>query len=191
MTLHLLPLDEVAPEPWRNGGGLTRPLLTWPSGTDWLLRVSVADIGRDGPFSAFGGCWRAFAVLEGAGVRLRFGEQWQALDTGTPPLVFDGALAPECRLVDGPTRDLNLVLAQSAGQPCIAWAPTRSLQPGARWRAVYSHGPALLLRPGAEAVVLAGPTLAWSDDDPLPWQLAGARAPAYWLALDPPDGAPA
>jgi environmental stress-induced protein Ves len=38
-----------------------------------VLRISVAEITRDGPFSAFAGVQRWFAVLEGAGVMLRAG----------------------------------------------------------------------------------------------------------------------
>ena len=47
--------DDVAPTPWRNGGGRTRELLAWPHVADWKVRVSIADIDRDGPFSAFPG----------------------------------------------------------------------------------------------------------------------------------------
>ena len=44
----------MLPQPWRNGGGRTRELLVWPAGdglggtTDWQLRVSVADITKNG-----------------------------------------------------------------------------------------------------------------------------------------------
>lgn len=54
--------------PWRNGGGQTRELLTWPAGSapdQWQLRISRADIDYDGPFSAFPGVQRWFAVLKG------------------------------------------------------------------------------------------------------------------------------
>ena len=53
MTLHRVRFDDLPPQPWRNGGGVTRALLTWPHADDWAVRVSVADITRDGPFSAF------------------------------------------------------------------------------------------------------------------------------------------
>ena len=61
---------DTAPQAWRNGGGSTRELLAWPAGADWRVRVSVAEIGADGPFSAFDGVERWFAVLSGAGVVL-------------------------------------------------------------------------------------------------------------------------
>ena len=63
-------LAEIAPQPWRNGGGLTRELLAWPDAEAWQCRLSVADITRAGPFSAFPGVTRWFAVLEGEGVVL-------------------------------------------------------------------------------------------------------------------------
>jgi environmental stress-induced protein Ves len=53
--------------PWKNGGGVTRELLAWPGGGDWQVRISVAEIEADGPFSSFPGsiagsrCWRAAA----------------------------------------------------------------------------------------------------------------------------------
>ena len=64
-------LADCPPQPWRNGGGVTRELLAWPQAADWRLRVSVADIERDGPFSPFPGVDRWFAVIEGDGVELR------------------------------------------------------------------------------------------------------------------------
>ncbi|MFG5407966.1 HutD family protein [Piscinibacter sakaiensis] len=39
-------------QPWRNGGGHTRELWTWPADGPWQARLSVADIAADGPFSA-------------------------------------------------------------------------------------------------------------------------------------------
>lgn len=134
--------DRVAPTPWKNGGGRTRELLRWPEGSDWRLRVSLADIDADGPFSAFPGVARWFVVLEGEGVELHFGDRRRVLRPGDAPLPFDGATAPGCRLLDGPTRDLNLMLqgldgeliAARAGDPAPSWplraffeAPTRRL----------------------------------------------------------------
>ena len=55
MTLNVVRLEDAAPQAWRNGGGVTRELLTWPNADDWIVRLSVADIEKDGPFSAFPG----------------------------------------------------------------------------------------------------------------------------------------
>jgi len=102
-------LGDVAPQAWRNGGGRTRELLAWPSADLWSLRISVAEIDRDGPFSAYPGVQRWFAVVDGAGVELSFEAGDIACRRGDAPLSFDGRVAPGCRLLKGPTRDLNLM----------------------------------------------------------------------------------
>jgi hypothetical protein len=100
--------------PWRNGGGRTRELLAWPSAQEWQVRVSVAEIEADGPFSAFPGIDRWFAVLDGAGVILTLPSGERIVRPGDRALAFSGAAAPGCRLIDGPTRDLNLMLRRGA-----------------------------------------------------------------------------
>jgi environmental stress-induced protein Ves len=122
--------DAVPPQPWKNGGGRTRELLRWPSEGDWRLRLSLADIEADGPFSAFPGVRRWFVVLEGAGVALDLADGRRVLRPGDAPIGFDGAAAPGCTLLDGPTRDLNLMLAgldgaliaARTGDPPPAWS---------------------------------------------------------------------
>jgi environmental stress-induced protein Ves len=110
--------QDVAPQRWRNDGGWTRELLAWPA-DDWVLRISVADIEADGPFSAFDGVQRWFGVLQGAGVRLLGTE----LRAGDGLLRFDGGLAPDCRLIGGPTRDFNLLHRRSQGQMQVQTDP--------------------------------------------------------------------
>ena len=130
--LAIVHADDVAPSPWKNGGGVTRELLRVPplqqatgsAADDWLLRISLADIAADGPFSPFDGVTRWFAVLSGHGVDLR----WPLADGGvmrklvTPrsePVEFDGACAPDCRLIDGPTRDLNIMVRRTAARASL------------------------------------------------------------------------
>ena len=80
MSWQMIPLEEVAPSPWRNGGGVTRELIAWPTPQDWDWRISVAEIEKDGPFSRFEGVERWFAVLGGAGVRLTLDGQHARAD---------------------------------------------------------------------------------------------------------------
>jgi environmental stress-induced protein Ves len=122
--------------PWRNGGGRTRELLAWPAASDWLLRVSVAEIEADGPFSAYAGIDRCFAVLDGAGVVLTLPQGDVRLTAGDGALSFAGEAAPACRLIDGPTRDLNLMVRRSAG----AASMRRAGPLAGRWRGLFAHG---------------------------------------------------
>lgn len=108
--------DAVPPQPWKNGGGVTRELLRWPAAGAWQLRLSLADIAADGPFSAFPGVVRWFVVLEGDGVELTIDGQPHRRRPGDSPLRFDGAADTHCRLLSGPTRDLNLMLAGLGGE---------------------------------------------------------------------------
>lgn len=137
-------LHDCAFVPWRNGGGRTRELLAWPSADDWLVRVSVAEIEADGPFSAFEGVDRSFAVLAGAGVVLSLPRGEVRLHAGDPALAFLGEEAPLCRLIAGPTRDLNLMTRRSAGHSSMRRG---SGADRARWRGLF-----------------ADVTLWWTDD---------------------------
>lgn len=186
-------LADAPPQPWRNGGGITHSLLAWPLGTadgDWLLRISVAHIHQDGPFSRFDGVARAFAVLRGAGVRLQLAAAPIELRAGDAPLHFDGASAPGCSLLDGPTQDLNLMARHSAGRVRMACAgPGNTLTGHMRWRGLYSTGPQRLWVNG-DPLDLSADTLAWSDSDlDASWQLGQPNphpAPAWWLSLESP-----
>lgn len=164
---HAIALDRAPCTPWRNGGGVTRELLAWPHPSDWRLRISVADIGADGPFSAFAGVRRWFALLSGDGVVLDFGGQPHALRLGDAPLAFDGAQAPGCRLLGGPVRDLNLMCRGADG----GMAPAA---PGQPWRPPT----------GAQAGLFARVAGRWRSDD-LQHHLPGPGL--LWLA-QPPGG---
>lgn len=104
---------DVAPRRWDNGGGLTRDLVC--DADPWRWRLSLADIGADGPFSRMPGVQRWFAVAEGAGVELLLGGVPTVVRPLDPPLVFDGDEAPPCRLLGGPVRALNLMLRGARG----------------------------------------------------------------------------
>ena len=188
MTLRLVRADAVAPQPWRNGGGLTRELLAWPQPDRWQLRISVADIRRDGPFSAFDGVDRWFAVLDGAGVRLALPGGKPQVTADDEPLRFRGEDAPGCTLLDGPTRDLNLMLRRAAGSGLMERAAAgEPLAPPGRFRALFSADACTLLRDGAAALALPAGTLAWTDGGAHGiWRIA-AEAPvrAFCIAFEP------
>ena len=116
MSWHTLHLADVAPQAWKNGGGLTRELLAWPAADNWRIRLSVADITADGPFSVFPGVERWFAVLQGQGVCLSVDGAATELGAGSTPFTFDGAAQTDCKLLGGATRDFNLMLRGANGQ---------------------------------------------------------------------------
>ena len=185
--MNVVDLASVPEQPWRNGGGGTRELLAWPPGDVWKCRVSVADITRDGGFSAFPGVERWFAVIDGAGVELDFAWGRVPLSAESGPCRFDGAAAPGCRLRAGPTRDLNLMVHTASGHGRM-----HRLVPGQAWhsdaalRAVFTAG-ALRLQVGAqEAIALPAGSLAWVENGAdTPWQVTPLAdgAPAWWLAF--------
>ena len=192
MRLRLLRCDAVAPQPWKNGGGMTRELLAWPAADDWALRISVADIHADGPFSAYPGIERWFAVLQGAGVRLALPEGERVMHEGDAPLAFAGEAAPACALLAGATRDLNLMLRRDAGRATMQLARSGdSLAPRAGLRALFAIDALTLQVDGAEAQELAAFTLAWDDAAASRvWRIAAAppsaAAPrAYWMHFEP------
>ena len=114
MSFQVVRFEDVKPQPWKNGGGVTRELLTWPTPDDWSVRISVADIEQDGPFSAFPGIKRTITVLSGAGIWLDTPLD-RELRPKDPPFTFPGDIAPHCELVRGPTRDLNAMFNERAG----------------------------------------------------------------------------
>ena len=185
MANTLLCADDVPPQPWRNGGGRTRELLAWPSAADWALRISLADIDADGPFSSFDGAQRWFAVISGAGVTLHFGNASQQLTPRDAPLCFDGALAPMCRLLNGPTRDLNLMTRSGTGL-------MQTLRAGEAWvhaapqRGLFCTAPGLWRCSDGRQQALAARSLLWlSDASALAFSFFDSHGPAWWLAFDP------
>jgi len=188
--IRTMSLSHAVEQTWRNGGGSTRELLAWPEASDWQVRISVAQITRDGPFSAFVGVQRWFAVLRGDGVRLALGDSALALTPTDAPLAFDGAAAPGCELMGGPTQDLNLMLLQNAGTGSMQRAVL-----GEEWfsaaplRAVYTLDPVWLQIDDSDAVEMPADTLAWHEDAARQrWRLRAVgdeAVQALWMEFTP------
>ncbi|MEP6773902.1 MAG: HutD family protein, partial [Polaromonas sp.] len=111
---NVVQLADIPATPWRNGGGVTRELAMWPDAGDWAWRMSVADVDKSGPFSKFDGIDRWFTVLEGAGVQLDVAGVLHRVTAGDAPLFFDGAADTGCELIDGKTRDFNLMVRRGS-----------------------------------------------------------------------------
>jgi environmental stress-induced protein Ves len=184
--MRFVSLQATPPQPWRNGGGTTRELLAWPSAEAWALRFSIARIDRDGPFSAYPGIQRWFAVLQGAGVELAWQHHAAQVRVGHAPLQFDGADAPQCRLLDGPTEDLNLMLRSGAGRGGLEAATAGQAWPcSARWRGLFTSTACTLHTGSGEHPLPAG-TLAWSEQaGASPWHATSPEPlRAWWLHLE-------
>ncbi|MFX1675290.1 HutD family protein [Paraburkholderia sp. A2WS-5] len=129
--LTLLRGADLVASPWKNGGGVTREIalahlpgaVPGQAADGFAWRVSVADVGQAGPFSRFDGVARTLVLLEGAGMVLdetaadggapvRTHTLTQALDVAR----FDGEAPIDARLVDGPTRDFNLMVRRDAAR---------------------------------------------------------------------------
>jgi len=194
MSFQVVELQSAEPTPWKNGGGTTRDLLAWPpDAASWHLRISVAEVARDGPFSDFSGIDRWFAVLQGVGVALQLGGARHELRPGTAPLHFDGALAPMCWLLDGPTSDLNLLVRRDAGTGSMTdavlgvdWVSSSA------WRALVASEPVELLADGEPVVRTQGTTLTWSAHAAHQrWQMRpshGSLARGWWIEYRPHEG---
>ena len=186
----IIRVDEVPAVPWRNGGGVTRELLAWPDPRDWLLRVSVADIGASGPFSAFPGIDRWFAVLSGDGVRLETEGALPVELTATQDALhaFRGDLATHCTTLGATTRDFNL-MAQRAGLQLRQ----RPLGTGAQL-VTNAVGAGLFVTHATEVAEGDGPgtplpamALAWWPNpqrEQLRLRAASARVRGWWFEVE-------
>lgn len=159
-----LALARLPATPWKNGGGTTREIAAFPPGAGFETfgwRLSVAEVERDGPFSAFPGIDRTIVLLGGAGMQLREPDRGTACVLAQPgdAWSFAGELAIDARLRDGPTRDFNVMTRRGP------WSATVETL---RERADVAAADALLLLAGAgtwqvdgHAPLVPGEMLLW------------------------------
>jgi environmental stress-induced protein Ves len=112
---------ELTPVPWRNGGGLTREVASaggpGPQSFDW--RISIADVNEAGPFSTFPGVDRIITVVQGTGMDLVIDGVEHALGLHEP-LSFNGSSRTSCDRLEGPVRDLNVMVANDRMSATVA-----------------------------------------------------------------------
>jgi environmental stress-induced protein Ves len=184
-TARVIRAAEVTRQRWRNGGGWTRELLAWPAADAWQVRVGVADVEADSPFSVFAGVERWFAVLHGAGVELSVDGALHRLTPQDAPLRFSGSAATHCRLIDGPTRDLNLMLREAAGA-MVRVAAGHAWSPRARGGGLFAAVPGRC-HAGDRIIDVPADALLWFERVPRtlafePSAAAPADAIGWWLA---------
>lgn len=108
--MRLLRYQDLPITPWKNGGGVTREIVSARDdgeAGDFLWRVSIATISTSGPFSRFDNIDRTIAVLSGNGIRLNHPGGTTELTTSTPPYPFAGETSIYADVVKGETTDLN------------------------------------------------------------------------------------
>ncbi len=127
--------QDLPPEPWKNGGGVTRTLAVDDAASARMMpprwRVSVADITRDGAYSRFPGVDRVSVVVSGAGVALRGDGVDIALLPGRA-VAFAGDVALQSHLLEGAVRVLNLFVLRGAvqAQVCCGGAQPVTVKAG-------------------------------------------------------------
>ena len=101
-------VDDIAPMPWKNGGGTTRELVQRSVQGQMVWRLSFADITQDGAFSTFPGLARIHTIATGQGLML-LGTSGEYLAQLHKPVEFDGGLLLDATLTDGPCQAFNVI----------------------------------------------------------------------------------
>ncbi|WZB77338.1 HutD family protein [Achromobacter insuavis] len=109
--------------PWRNGGGTTQEVACNAGGSSaaFTWRLSIADVAQAGGFSAFSGLQRVITVLEGAGIALTVDGREEAPLRARQAYAFSGDARVDCRLLDGPIRDFNLIYSPRHYHARLQW----------------------------------------------------------------------
>lgn len=182
MGVWIVPANEYRRLRWRNGAGWTREIVCarvdptdrvrgrpcadfQAAAGDWDFRLSIAEIERDGAYSAYPGIDRQQVLLSGAGFELRWpdGRTLRA----EPPrgrLAFAGEQAPECRLLAGPAQAFNVfTLRRRAGAQVLHRPLVGAMvffpEPGVCWAAYLVGGRATIQDGGQVRHLEAGDTL--------------------------------
>lgn len=156
-SVQAIPRAAQRDEPWANGGGVTTVILREPDDADWKIRVSIAKVEQEGPFSELPGTRRTLVPLD-APMTLRFSGGATLHARRFEKLEFDGSPAPTGSLPEGATRDFNLMLRGDARAELLARTLAGSMllpdEPGIRWLAYLDSGHARLSAGTDETVTL-------------------------------------
>lgn len=182
--------------PWKNGLGKTTEIAVEPEGAaidDFTWRVSIADVGASGPFSAFPGCDRVIVQLEGAPMTLVHDGVPTTL-TRLVPHRFAGEVETVGVLESPPARDFNVMVRRDRARAEVS---VRELRAGES--APFTAGDANLVHVleggvnieeagAAAAVISAGETGLWRANEAAITAL-GEGAIVLAIAISSPRGA--
>lgn len=183
-NVHRFRRADLVAQPWKNGGGLTREIVSWPPGsgvTDFDWRVSIARIASSGPFSAFPGVDRVITLLEGAGVTLQSvdGTISHRLDQPLQPFGFAGELAVQADLLGPDCLDFNVMIRRSACSASV------QVLRNAAHLTQQSHGLLFACRGQwhANGHFLSADEGLWWHDEPSAWTLTAQSDDAALIAI--------
>jgi len=111
MHVQLIPANEYQRTRWKNGLGWTREIIRHPEASEnWSWRLSIAEVDKDGPFSAFENIDRELILLSGEGMRLDFADgESVILNPPHDKHRFAGERELHASLISGPTQDFNVM----------------------------------------------------------------------------------
>jgi environmental stress-induced protein Ves len=125
--MEIIRYAELKPQPWRNGGGVTREVAgghaaaaetpTTPGGpaqdAAWDWRVSIAEVSNAGAFSPFPGMERVLTVIDGELLLLSVDGAEHPLEKYRP-FRFSGDADSASALPTGNIRNLNVITRTGA-----------------------------------------------------------------------------
>lgn len=177
--------DSLPVTRWRNGGGDTREIVSFPPGeAEFGWRASIATIAVDGPFSRFPGVDRVITLLDGDSVLLRSAQGEQRLQRHQP-WAFPGEWAIEAQ-IDGRCLDFNIMTRRARWQADVAVVQQRvSGMQGVAWVLTGSWHT-------AQGEALAPQQGIWWQDEVLTLTPATPKASLLWVTLNRvPENGPA
>ncbi len=115
--MEIIRYAELKPQPWRNGGGVTREVRHHRAGgvpgDGWDWRISIAELSKAGDFSAFPGMDRVLTVIDGELLQLRVDGAEHLLEKYRP-FRFSGGADSAAALPTGDIRNLNVMTRTGA-----------------------------------------------------------------------------
>ncbi|MGW5780130.1 HutD/Ves family protein [Streptomyces sp. NPDC003863] len=181
MAPQILRAHDRTPAPWKNGGGITTEVMAHPQGAgtdDFAWRISVADVASSGPFSAFEGVDRIITVVEGPGMALTVDGTEHVVDTRCVPFAFSGDATTDCRLLDGPIVDFNVMVRRTEAKAEVSVERGSTVlrpAPATRVLAIVLDGTATLDR-GPVRLGRLDAVLLQDDEDPVDIVVDGVLA---------------
>jgi uncharacterized protein len=158
MAVTVVRAADLAPRPWRNGGGTTTEIAVSP-GAPFAWRASTATVASDGPFSDFSGYDRFLVLLSGPGFDLRFADRVVRVDQPLQIVRFDGGDPCTASLLGAASVDWNWMVARDRLAGALAIAS------GGRFDALVACAvaPAVVRVEGTERALGAGDVLVAPD----------------------------